>query len=185
MIRRAFDLISGKPSVLNHHFANIDVYSSCAKGGETFLISLVTSGDGDQGYMTLWVGAAYPKSSRCQVWRLQVLRRKKENVFNIFCHMGSRDHISRRGKWLAKWEPINLRHLSAMFHAWSLADVEIHLSILLCDITWPHDQRDIWLGMREPLNLSHHPSKFGGCGSRGSREKTFWIFCLLKQGNIV
>ena len=34
--------------------------------------------------------------------------------------------------------------------------------ILSCDITWPHDQRNMWLYEWESLTLTHDTTKFGG-----------------------
>ena len=45
--------------------------------------------------------------------------------------------------------------------------------ILSSNVTWPHDQRDMWLGKWEPLNLSPHPTKSGVSRSYGNADKTF------------
>ena len=63
--------------------------------------------------------------------------------------------------WFCGWELLNLGH-----HCRKLTS---------CDITWPHDQRDIRCGNWEFLDLSHHFVKLDGYRYCRDGEFTFFI----------
>ena len=93
----------------------------------------------------------------------------------LICHVVSRAHMIKR-------EPHNLSHYCTKSDAYTRC---INV-ILPHDITWSHDQRDIWLLQLEALTSSDQPTKFTTCRSCEGRDKTvFYLLCNLKKGNIV
>ena len=68
------------------------------------------------------------------------------------------------------------------FCGWELLKLSHHCRKLTsCDITWPHDQRDIRRGNWEFLDLSHHFVKLDGYRYCRDGEFTFFILsCDIK-----
>ena len=74
-----------------------------------------------------------------------------------------------------------LRHVWCLYVLWK---GRYNIFDLSPDITFLHDQRDMWLGEWKPLTLSHHSTKFPVQRSCGSRDKTFRI-CHMTTCNHV
>ena len=75
---------------------------------------------------------------------------------------------------------------SLLYQIWCLYKMYKYNVILPHDITWSHDQRDIWLLQLEALTSSDQPTKFTTCRSCEGRDKTvFYLLCNLKKWNIV
>ena len=64
--------------------------------------------------------------------------------------------------WLCGWEPWTLSHHCQIWcFFWPYGSVDITGG----DITWPHDQKRMWLGNGELLILCRQCAKFHGYGS--------------------
>ena len=93
----------------------------------------------------------------------------------VFCHV---THM-----WLYALVSERILTKSTQCHVWCLQILwkwRYSVFILLRDVMWLRDQRDIWLDKWELLTIIHHPTKFGGSRTCGSRNIMIWI-CLVTQ----
>ena len=87
-------------------------------------------------------------------------------------------HVTTWSKGRVTWQVGAPEPKSPLCQIWYLQVLwngKYNLFILTLDLTWPHNQRDLWLRKWEPFNLSYQYAKFGDYKSCGSGDITILL----------